>query len=82
MSFTKGRLKKIWNKGGRIKGKDPELYRKDIYGNTMFKPSYGQSGGMGWNVDHAKPQSKGGTNNISNLQPMNTVANTKKGNKY
>ncbi len=37
---------------------------------------------MGWNVDHSKPQSKGGTDHLNNLQPMNSIENSRKGNKY
>jgi hypothetical protein len=38
-----------------------------MYGNEMYKPSYGKSSEMGWNVDHSKPQSKGGTDHLNNL---------------
>ena len=81
-NFSKERLEQIWNKGKTIKGKDPNLYRKDIFGNTMYKPSYGKLSEMGWNVDHSKPQSLGGTDHLINLQPMNSTANIKKSNKY
>lgn len=81
-NFSKERLEQIWNKGKTIKGKDPNLYRKDIFGNTMYKPSYGKLSEMGWNVDHSKPQSLGGTDHLNNLQPMNSTANIKKSNKY
>ena len=56
--------------------------RKDIYGNTMYKPSYGKTSEMGWNVDHSKPQALGGTDHLNNLQPMNSRANCSKGKKY
>ena len=52
--FSQKRLDQIWDKGATIRGKNPDLYRKDIYGNTMFKPSYGKTSEMGWNVDHSK----------------------------
>jgi hypothetical protein len=81
-NFTKEELDRIWEKGKPIAGKDPDLYREDIYGNEMYKPSYGKMTQMGWNVDHSKPQSRGGTNHLNNLQPMNGRANSSKGNKY
>ena len=81
-NFSKERLEQIWNKGKTIKGKDTNLYRKDIFGNTMYKHSYGKLSEMGWNVDHSKPQSLGGTDHLNNLQPMNSTANIKKSNKY
>lgn len=81
-TYSKERLNQIWDKGKPIQGKNPDLYRKDIYGNTMYKPSYGKTSEMGWNVDHSKPQSKGGTDHLNNLQPMNSIANCKKNDKY
>lgn len=80
--YSKERLAQIWNKGAIIPGKDSNLYRADIYGNTMYRHSYGKDTPMGWSVDHSKPQSKGGTDHLNNLQPMNSAANKSKGNKY
>lgn len=71
----------VWDKGQKIRGKDPDLYRKDQLGNLMYKPSYGKNTSMGWEIDHSKPQSKGGSHHLNNLQPLNTAANRKKGNK-
>lgn len=81
-TFNKDRLNQVWDKGQVIRGKNPDLYRRDIYGNVMFKTSYGKTSEMGWNVDHSKPQSLGGTDHLNNLQPMNSRANSAKGNKY
>lgn len=81
-NFSPERLAQIWDKGQTIRGKNPDLYRRDIYGNTMYRPSYGKTSEMGWNVDHSKPQSLGGTDHLNNLQPMNSRANSSKGNKY
>jgi hypothetical protein len=81
-NFSDERLNQIWDKGQPIEGKNPDLYRADKYGNTMYKPSYGKMSEMGWNVDHSKPQSLGGTDHLNNLQPMNSRANSSKGNKY
>lgn len=52
-----------------------------MFGNEMYKPSYGKVSEKGWEIDHSKPQSKGGTDHLNNLQPMNTSANRSKGNK-
>lgn len=81
-NYSKELLDKIWEKGRPIKGMDPNLYRKDIFGKTMYRHAYGKTSPMGWNVDHSKPTSKGGTDHLSNLQPMNSIENCKKGNKY
>ena len=69
----------VWEKGNTIRGKKSDLYRKDELGNTMYYASYGKSTDMGWEIDHSKPQSKGGTDHLNNLQPLNTSANRAKG---
>jgi 5-methylcytosine-specific restriction endonuclease McrA len=81
-NFTHDVLDKVWEKGRTIRGKNPDLYRKDIYGNEMYKPSYGKTSEKSWEVDHSKPQSKGGTDHLNNLQPMNSSANRGKGDEY
>lgn len=52
------------------KRQNPNLYRKDPYGNVMYKPSYGTQSSMGWEVDHKHPVSKGGTDCDRNLQAV------------
>lgn len=54
-NFSKERLGQIWDKGQAIRGKNPDLYRRDRYGNVMYRPSYGKTSNMGWNIDHSKP---------------------------
>ena len=81
-NFTQELLGRVWDKGQPIQGKNPDLYREDLYGNEMYKHSYGKTSAKGWEVDHSKPQSKGGTDHLNNLQPMNTSANRSKGDKY
>ena len=36
---------------------------------------------FGWEIDHIKPVSKGGTDNLSNLQPLYWENNRSKGDK-
>ena len=71
----------VWEKGQIIRGKDPNLYRKDKFGNVIYRHSYGKATPMGWEIDHSKPKSKGGTDHLNNLQPLKTSANRRKGNK-
>lgn len=71
---------KVWEKAKKIQGKDPNKYRQDPYGNTMFKASYGKDTPMGWNIDHIKPKSKGGSDSLRNLQALNSKVNKSKGN--
>ena len=68
-----------WDNAKKIRGKDPSKYRQDPYGNPMYKSSYGKDSEMGWNVDHIKPKSKGGSDATRNLQALNTSINKSKG---
>ena len=49
-NFTQERIDQVWEKGKVIPGKNPNLYRQDKLGNTMYKPSYGKYSEMGWNI--------------------------------
>ena len=73
-------VEKVWNLAKPIKGDDSDKHRKDPYGNVICKQSYGKDTKMGWNIDHIKPQSKGGSDNIRNLQALQTHTNKSKGN--
>ncbi len=79
MGFDQETIDKVWSKGKPVPGKDPAKHRKDVYGNMMYRPSYGQSSSMGWEIDHIKPKSMGGSDHLRNLQPLNTGVNRSKG---
>ncbi len=64
---------------GVIRGKDPNRYRQDPYDNEMFKASYGLDSEKGWVIDHIVPVSHGGSDELSNLQAMNTAKNRELG---
>lgn len=81
MSYKKNK-DNVWNRARTVRGKDPNKYRRDTKGNEIFYSSYGKNSAMGWEIDHKKPQSKGGSDNIRNLQALQTKANRKKGNRY
>lgn len=78
---TKDDVEWVWDKASNARGKEPKLYRRDEQGNIMYKPSYGKTSEMGWEVDHRNPKSKGGTDHRRNLRALNTDANRKKSDK-
>lgn len=71
-----------WENANKVRGKNPDLYRKDDYGNLMYKPSYGKQSTMGWEIDHIHPKAKGGTDKPCNLQAIQWQENRKKSDKY
>ena len=79
---TEKQRETAWQKAEPIPGKNPNLYRRDRFGNEIYKPAYGKHGEKSWEVDHSKPKSKGGTNSPRNLQAMQTSANRRKGDRY
>ena len=77
---TEDQKEKAWKNAKKIRGKDSNKYRKDPYGNIMYKLSYGKPSKMGWEVDHIKPQSKGGSDATKNLQALSVSLNRSKSN--
>lgn len=49
------KVEEAWNNAHKIRGKNPDVYRKDDYGNIMYKSSYGRQSDMGWEIDHKHP---------------------------
>ncbi len=77
--FSKSKIKEIWNKGVVLDGYDSEKYRLDACGAIMQFDLYGDTNSIyGWNVDHILAIAKGGTDELSNLRPMQHQNNTAK----
>lgn len=76
---TKDQQDKAWNNAKKIRGKDPDQYRQDPYGNVLKQSLYGKDIPMGWEVDHILPESLGGSDSTRNLQALNTRVNREKG---
>ena len=63
-------MQAVWDKGISIPSLDPEKWRKDACGAVICRPVYGLLETVGWEVDHIKPVSEGGGDEIENLQPL------------
>ena len=77
-------IKKIvWAKGTAIPDYNADLWRRDICGHAMKFTDHGDTNSeYGWEIDHIKPTSLGGTDDLSNLQPLYWENNRKKGDQY
>ncbi|MCG7881995.1 MAG: HNH endonuclease [Candidatus Thiodiazotropha taylori] len=75
---TKMLVDKVWEKAKHVRGEDPSKYRQDPYGNKIHRNSFGRDSEMGWEIDHIKPSSRGGSDNIRNLQALKTKVNREK----
>jgi 5-methylcytosine-specific restriction endonuclease McrA len=81
-AFSPERVEQVWEKAKTVPGKNPDQYRRDPAGNMIRRASYGKESEMGWEIDHKKPVEKGGSDNLRNLQPLQTDDNREKSNKY
>lgn len=45
--YSEELLDLIFSKGSVVRGMNPKLYRKDCYGNLMFRYSYGKYTNLG-----------------------------------
>ncbi|NKQ38723.1 MAG: HNH endonuclease [Methanosarcinales archaeon] len=70
----------LWEKTKKIYGKDSNLYRKDIYGNIMYKPSHGKNSPMGWKIDYIELTPNYDSNLINGFYAVNMNVNVNKEN--
>jgi hypothetical protein len=76
-------IEAVWRKGREIVGYDPWVWRYDICGQPIRFSDYGNTGSPhGWEVDHIKPVAKGGSDDFTNLQPLQWENNRRKSNTY
>jgi hypothetical protein len=74
--FDKETIEAVWLKAkpeGHYAG-----FRKDVCGASMHVSEYGTDNQWGWEIDHIQPVSRGGTDDVENLQPMHWENNLHK----
>ena len=76
---TKKEIDAVWDKTKKVRGEDPNKVRQDPYGNRIRYDKFGQETSQGWEIDHIKPSSRGGSDSIRNLQALQTKKNRERG---
>jgi len=70
----------VWDKGRVIPNFDSSVWRWDCYGAVMKRSDYGNcTSKYGWEIDHIYPKEHGGSEALSNKQPLQWENNRKKG---
>ena len=81
--YSDKQRREVWEKAKVVIDYDKDKYRQDLAGAWIEWSKYGdKTSSLGWNVDHLKPLSQNGADNISNWVPLQWENNIKKAQKY
>ena len=74
----------VWRKAKIIDGCNPDFLRQDPCDSWIEYTAYGDNteNGVGWEIDHIKPVSENGTDDLDNLQPLQWENNRHKGDNW
>ena len=77
-NFSDDKIKTVWQNAKTVDNYDPSKYRQDVCGAWIAWDSYGKEAKFGWEIDHALPVAKGGTDHTNNLRALHWQNNRSK----
>ncbi len=81
--FSSSTIQAVWNKAPIAFGYDSSQWRRDKCGALIMRSAYGNtSSSYGWEIDHDRPVSKGGSDDLYNLQALQWENNRHKADNY
>ncbi len=80
--FSDIKKDEVWNRATIVEGYNPRIWRQDLVGAWIKYDQYGEQSKYGWEIDHLIPLSRGGTDDINNLNAMHWRNNMRKSNDY
>ncbi|XP_031282591.1 uncharacterized protein LOC116141212 [Pistacia vera] len=69
-SFPYSVKQQCWEKAEKVRGRDPDRWRRDAVGNIVFRKLVGCPGCLCHDYDHILPYSKGGKSTLENCQVL------------
>ena len=77
--FSNFEIEKVWEKAIPVMNQDSAHVRKDVCGAwIVFEARGNRNSEFGWEIDHIIPIAQGGTDDLSNLQPLHWDNNVAK----
>ena len=81
-AFSSVNVVNVWCKATEVFGYDSTVIRKDRCGAWIKWAEYGKETEFGWHIDHDRPVSEEGTDDLYNLQPLHWSNNLGKGDDF
>lgn len=81
-NVSEEKIQQVWEKAEIVDNEDKDDWRKDACGAWIKRNQYEQETDHSWEIDHIKPVSKDGSDDLKNLMPLHRENSRTKGDDY